>query len=68
MTPSEVTALIKEKGIKILDFKFCDLLGTWQHFSTSAYDYDEEIFEAGLGFDGSRSVERWTHYPDSMAR
>ncbi len=58
MTPSEVTALIKEKDIKILDFKFCDIPGTWQHFSTSVTDYSEEIFEAGLGFDGS-SVRGW---------
>ena len=33
-------------------------LGTWQHFSTSVTDYDEEIFEAGLGFDGS-SIRGW---------
>jgi glutamine synthetase len=58
MTPSEITALIKEKGIKILDFKFCDILGTWQHFSTSISDYDEDIFEVGLGFDGS-SIRGW---------
>ncbi|MEM7146073.1 MAG: type I glutamate--ammonia ligase [Verrucomicrobiota bacterium] len=58
MTPSEITTLIQDKGIKILDFKFCDILGTWQHFSTSVSDYDEEIFEAGLGFDGS-SIRGW---------
>lgn len=58
MTPSEITGIIQSQGIKILDFKFCDLLGTWQHFSTSASDYEEEVFQAGLGFDGS-SIRGW---------
>ncbi len=58
MTPSDVSALIKSEDIKILDFKFCDLLGTWQHFSSSVTDYNEEIFENGLGFDGS-SIRGW---------
>jgi len=58
MTPSEVTSFIKEKGIKLIDFKFCDLLGTWQHFTTTLIEYSEDLFTDGLGFDGS-SIRGW---------
>jgi glutamine synthetase len=58
MTPSEVTAFIEEKGIKLIDFKFADLLGTWQHFTTTLKEYSEDIFNDGLGFDGS-SIRGW---------
>lgn len=58
MTPKEVIALAKEKNVKIVDFKFCDLLGTWQHFAVPTYELTEAIFEEGLGFDGS-SIRGW---------
>jgi glutamine synthetase len=58
MTPAEITTFIKEKGIKLIDLKFCDLLGTWQHFTTTLKEYSEEIFTEGLGFDGS-SIRGW---------
>src|SRR5271166_4851965 len=58
MTPPELTAFIKEKGIKLIDFKFADLLGTWQHFTTTLNEYSEDIFTDGLGFDGS-SIRGW---------
>ncbi len=53
MTPSEVVALAKEKGVKIVDFKFMDLPGMWQHFSIPATELEEDMFDDGLGFDGS---------------
>lgn len=56
--PSDVTKIIKDQGIKLVDFKFCDLLGTWQHFTTTLTEYDESIFTEGLGFDGS-SIRGW---------
>jgi glutamine synthetase len=58
MTPNEVTSFIKDKGIKLIDFKFTDLLGTWQHFTTTLNEYSEDIFTDGLGFDGS-SIRGW---------
>jgi glutamine synthetase len=58
MTPAQVTAFIKEKGIKLIDFKFTDLLGVWQHFTTTLMEYNEDIFTDGLGFDGS-SIRGW---------
>ena len=45
--------MIQEKGIKIVDFKFTDLPGTWQHFSIPAASLDEAMIREGLGFDGS---------------
>ena len=53
MTPSDVVALAKEKEVKIVDFKFMDLPGMWQHFSIPATELKEDMFEEGLGFDGS---------------
>ena len=32
----EVIAFAKEHDVKFVDFKFSDLLGTWQHVTTSA--------------------------------
>src|SRR6516165_8485670 len=58
MTPAEVTSYIKEKGIKLIDLKFADLMGTWQHFTTTLNEYSEDIFTDGLGFDGS-STRGW---------
>ena len=53
MTPSEVVAFTKEKDVKIVDFKFMDLPGMWQHFSIPVHQFSEDSFEEGLGFDGS---------------
>lgn len=58
MTPKEVIKLAKEKDVKIVDFKLCDILGTWQHFAVPLSELKEEVFEEGLGFDGS-SVRGW---------
>ncbi len=58
MTPKEVLKLAKDKEVKIVDFKLCDILGTWQHFAVPTNELTEKIFEEGLGFDGS-SVRGW---------
>lgn len=54
MTPSELTKLIEEKGIKFIDVKFTDLFGQWQHFSMPIEAFSaEDALSEGLGFDGS---------------
>jgi glutamine synthetase len=58
MTPKEVLALAKSKQLEIVDVKFCDFLGTWQHFAMPIAELEEDTFEAGLGFDGS-SIRGW---------
>ncbi|MDP2954316.1 MAG: type I glutamate--ammonia ligase [Chloroflexota bacterium] len=49
----DVIKLVEEKGLKIVDLKFTDLPGLWQHFSIPATELGEEIFTEGIGFDGS---------------
>src|SRR5918993_3862228 len=49
----KVLELIKQRHIQVVDVKFCDLPGTWQHFSIPASALDEDVFRDGLGFDGS---------------
>jgi glutamine synthetase len=49
----DVLALAQEHGVRMVDFKFTDLPGTWQHLGLSIHALDEEAFIEGLGFDGS---------------
>ncbi len=58
MTPKEVLAFAKEQGAKMVDFKFLDFLGTWQHFTNPLEELSESDFENGYGFDGS-SIRGW---------
>ncbi len=58
MTPKEVLELIKEKNVKMVDFRFLDFPGMWQHFSVPVSELDESSFEDGFGFDGS-SIRGW---------
>ncbi|HEX7377482.1 MAG TPA: type I glutamate--ammonia ligase [Pirellulales bacterium] len=58
MKPKEVLALCREKNVKAVDLRFMDFPGLWQHFTIPAGKLDEEIFEDGLGFDGS-SIRGW---------
>src|SRR6266851_5366152 len=53
MTPKDVLKMAKEKGVRIVDLRFIDLPGLWQHFSIPVSELNEGIFESGLGFDGS---------------
>ncbi len=58
MTPKQVVEFAKENGALMVDFKFMDFVGIWQHFSTPISEFGEDIFEEGLGFDGS-SIRGW---------
>ncbi|MHC4958108.1 MAG: type I glutamate--ammonia ligase [Planctomycetota bacterium] len=58
MTPADVLAMAREKNAVVVDIRFVDLLGTWQHFSLPIQALDEDVFEEGLGFDGS-SIRGW---------
>lgn len=52
-TPQDVLALAKDYDAKILDFRFTDLPGTWQNFSMPIRELNEDLFDEGVGFDGS---------------
>ncbi len=49
---------IEENGVKIVDVRFTDLIGTGQHFSVPISQINEESLTEGLGFDGS-SIRGW---------
>src|SRR5919108_3958755 len=49
----DVLALAQEHGVRMVDLKFTDLPGTWQHVGMSIHSLDEDAFVEGLGFDGS---------------
>jgi len=53
MTPEEVLRFAKENGVKMVDVKFTDLPGSWQHFSVPLHELREETFVEGIPFDGS---------------
>ena len=53
MTPREVIEFVKKNKVEIVDFKFIDVPGLWQHFSISTSELNEELFSDGIGFDGS---------------
>lgn len=57
-TPQEVLNYIKEKDIKIIDLKFIDMPGIWQHCSFYRDLIDESAFTEGVAFDGS-SIRGW---------
>src|SRR5438309_495616 len=52
-SPREVLERAKAEGVKVVDVRFIDLPGTWQHFSLPLGELDEASFSEGLGFDGS---------------
>jgi glutamine synthetase len=51
--PADVFAMAQEHGVRMVDFKFTDVPGTWQHVAHSIRGLDVGDFEEGLGFDGS---------------
>ena len=53
MTPKDVLQFAEERGAKMVDLKFVDLPGSWQHFSVPAHELKEETFVEGIPFDGS---------------
>jgi glutamine synthetase len=53
-----------ETRAAMVDLKFCDLLGTWQHMTLPVRAFDESAFDEGLGFDGS-SIRGWQGISES---
>lgn len=58
MTAADVLKMVKDQGVKMVDLKFMDFIGTWQHFQITARSLEEAVFEDGLYFDGS-SIRAW---------
>ncbi len=64
MTPKEVLEFARKNGVKMVDLKFLDLPGIWQHFTVPIEQFSEEAFEEGFGFDGS-SIRGWQEIHES---
>lgn len=58
MTAKEVLDYAKKNKVEMVDVKFVDLLGTWQHFSIPTSELTLDLFKEGSGFDGS-SMRGW---------
>jgi glutamine synthetase len=56
--PKSVIEMARKEGAKMVDVKFVDTFGTWQHFSMPIAELTEEAFVDGYGFDGS-SIRGW---------
>jgi glutamine synthetase len=56
--PDDALAWAIETKATMVDLKFCDLLGAWQHMTMPIRALDVNAFEEGLGFDGS-SIRGW---------
>src|SRR5437773_5233455 len=53
MAVKDALDLVKKNKVEIVDFKFVDVPGLWQHFSIPAAELIADLFEEGIGFDGS---------------
>jgi glutamine synthetase len=51
--PADVMKAIKDEGVEMIDFRFTDVPGMWQHTSYPVQCFDEDALVEGMGFDGS---------------
>jgi glutamine synthetase len=58
MNPAEALKFAEKNGAKMVDFKFVDLLGIWQHTTMPIAKLNVEVFKDGYFFDGS-SIRGW---------
>jgi glutamine synthetase len=62
--PKTVLRFAVDEQIKFVDLRFTDLLGAWHHLTIPINQLNEEIFEAGIGFDAS-SLRGWASINES---
>jgi glutamine synthetase len=58
MNAREVLEFAKKNKVQVVDMKFVDLIGTWQHFTIPINELTEDLFKDGSGLDGS-SIRGW---------
>jgi len=63
-SPDDVFRLCKDNKVQVVDIRFIDFPGLWQHFSVPVDKLDGDAFENGLGFDGS-SIRGWQGIQES---
>ena len=59
MKPSEFFDFAKKHSADMVDLKFVDMLGTWQHCSFPIALWNDDTFKEGLGFDASPVAHMW---------
>lgn len=64
MDPKSVLEFASKNNAKILDLRFTDLPGLWQHVSYPIGELEESSFKDGFGFDGS-SIRGWQSIHES---
>jgi glutamine synthetase len=52
-TAEDVLKVIKDLEVRMVDVRFTDIPGIWQHFSVPPSAVDADAFTDGIGFDGS---------------
>ena len=67
-TPATVLELARQAGTKVVDVRFIDLPGTWQHFSLPLSEFDESSFSDGLGFGDNTKAALLTRGLTEIAR
>ena len=64
MNGNSVLEFAKKNGAKMVDYKFCDMVGMWQHLTVPLHQLSDDIFENGIAFDGS-SIRGWRNIHES---
>jgi glutamine synthetase len=64
MDPQQIVKMIEKEQVEVVDLRFTDFPGVWQHFSVPARQLTVESFEEGHGFDGS-SIRGWQSINES---
>jgi hypothetical protein len=54
-TPKDVVNAIKKEGIEVVDLRFMDFPGLWQHFSIPAREIEKTASRAGLALTARAS-------------
>ena len=49
----DILNLVKEKDVKMIDFKMVDINGQYRHVTIPAQNFSEDTMKSGIGFDAS---------------
>ena len=67
-TAEDLLRAIKDEKVQMIDLRFTDLPGVWQHFSIPPSAVSIDALDEGIGFDGS-SIRGFQEIQESdMAR
>ena len=67
-TAADVLETIKAENVQMIDLRFTDLPGVWQHFSVPPSAVDADAFDAGIGVGGAAQRKRAGHHTPPQKR